>query len=580
VRTAHNHRIHQKNQGFSLIETVIVMVVITVFIALAVTSLKLYEHDKKQRSTRENTEQITLAINSYLKEYGALPCPAPMRTTSPTPVTSPDFGRQVNCTAAAAPTKTYRVAGRDNEPVHIGTIPARDLGLPLSVMVDSWGNLFTYAVTEKLTVPSVLDLPEATNPGLHAPLLVNADGNQYFIVQDLDETLPENHYEIFFTNFDPLPAAKSAIRNGNDLILSVKNNNDHYVLTLIDYFSQTPVPHLILDINDEEDCGSNTVGDDCLTVNEITAALFDAGNLAHNLAAIEIIQNNQTLSAPNPVDTGDIDPGHMPFVILSHGPTGAGAHNLSGTLNAACPTAGSAADRQNCDFSLNIATQTNGVPDQAVFRVQDIKNYNLASQQFYDDVVSYALKSPRVWPPHQWCDPPGPNTTTGLQFQNPDLSWGDCHDIKGEIGPMGPQGDTGTPGGQGPSGANLNLSDAACTEPDEIMQGLNPDQSLVCVDNLGASPIPPMTLTTSVVTVASSNAGDAYRDAIAECPADMMRVGCGGSRHHEARDTFSEEDGGYIGTIINGPRGCKTGIDGGGGGSQAIAFAYCIKIAP
>ncbi len=562
--------------GFSLIESVIAVVIASVVIALGVASLKVYFYKKSFDKTQDHKALIVEALGNYLQEYGALPCPAPMRASSPTPWDHPDFGRKVDCTAAAAPTKTFRTPGRAGKMIHIGAVPARDLGLPLSAMVDSWGNLFTYAVTEEMTVPGTFSLPEPTG-SVHLPLPVDSDGNNFFIVEPLAESgLSDNYYHDFFDHWEQGP--KKTIRNGSDLILAVTNGGNTEVLTLVNYFNQDPLPNLIKEVPDISDC-TNSIqeGDNCISVYEIqNAPLFDYGNLVYQAAAIDVLQNNATLSPPNPVSLSVVTPGHIPFALISHGPSGAGAHTIQGTLFAPCSNA--SADGQNCDYDSALGS-TGGVPDKAVFVSQTGYDMNPASAEFFDDTVSYALQTSRTWPPHQWCDP-GTGAVTGLQFQNPDLSWGTCADLKGEIGLMGQPGDTGHRGPTGPSGDDLDLSNAECTVATQVMQGINPGTILICAENEGAAPVPPKTLDTETVKVMSPPAGGGYQSATATCPPGMVLVGCGGTRHEMAYDTHSEEDGGYFGTVKLGTDSCKTGIDGDGGGSRAIAFAYCMRLVP
>lgn len=96
-------------------------------------------------TTRERLDTIKLALDSFGKTYGYLPCPAPRN------VTPRDAGFGV-----AAPTCNVAGAGFEVDTgtpvtIAIGAVPVRTLGLPDTYAGDAWGDKMSYAVTIVLT---------------------------------------------------------------------------------------------------------------------------------------------------------------------------------------------------------------------------------------------------------------------------------------------------------------------------------------------------------------------------------------------------------------------------------------------
>lgn len=131
-----------RHLGFSLLELSVVLVVISLIagggMSMAGGALKAADRVK----TQERLNTLKIALDSYAKTYGYLPCPAD-RTQTPSSAT---FGRESRWLTACSP-----VAGVVNlGTVFIGAVPVRTLGLPDTYAADGWDNKLTYAVTSFL----------------------------------------------------------------------------------------------------------------------------------------------------------------------------------------------------------------------------------------------------------------------------------------------------------------------------------------------------------------------------------------------------------------------------------------------
>ena len=158
-------------RGFTLIEISIVFIISGLGMVAAMDLVKQYQASQAVQTNKERIETIKQAINTYVKDNGHLPCAAPRNlpyanpnngwgttTTGVPPVHLPSNP----CIAAAAPATVS--AGTTLSPpppgtgaVRIGAVPVKDLGLSNTYLADTWGNKFTYAVTEDLTASATYD---------------------------------------------------------------------------------------------------------------------------------------------------------------------------------------------------------------------------------------------------------------------------------------------------------------------------------------------------------------------------------------------------------------------------------------
>lgn len=145
--------------GFTLIEISIALIFFGLLVGAAVTGLKAVEGAERTQVTNERLSNIQDAISIYIQRNGFAPCVAG-RTHA---VNTAEYGReQLNagvrdCTVAPNPAGAPEVAefyrvDQFGTNVQIGAVPARSLNLPDDHMYDGWGNQFTYAVTESMTI--------------------------------------------------------------------------------------------------------------------------------------------------------------------------------------------------------------------------------------------------------------------------------------------------------------------------------------------------------------------------------------------------------------------------------------------
>jgi prepilin-type N-terminal cleavage/methylation domain-containing protein len=132
-------------RGFSLLELSIVLGIISLIAGAGMSMASGAIKAADRITTQERLNTIKLALDSFAKTYGYLPCPFD-RALTPTSAT---FGVEARtagtstCVAAAPGIITA-------ENIWFGGVPVRTLGLPDSYAADAWGNKLTYAVTSFL----------------------------------------------------------------------------------------------------------------------------------------------------------------------------------------------------------------------------------------------------------------------------------------------------------------------------------------------------------------------------------------------------------------------------------------------
>jgi len=135
--------------GFTLIETSIVVAIISLMIVGALGLYKVMIQKEHMDTTKERLADIGAALARYKNSNGYLPCPAPL-TAAPLSAT---FGKSdtTNCAAAAVQAGTTRFTNPvSGGTVRIGAVPVVTLGLSVEDSVDRWGRRFVYAVSEQL----------------------------------------------------------------------------------------------------------------------------------------------------------------------------------------------------------------------------------------------------------------------------------------------------------------------------------------------------------------------------------------------------------------------------------------------
>ncbi len=165
-----------RDNGFTLVEVAIVMLVSGILLTAAVRGYDLFSRDKERRVTVENIEAVNSAIALFQAAHDRFPCPARLTAR----LGDPDYGQEIDCSAAipiVPPIGVDTVAAHpdrdpDDDPatphnILIGGVPFVTLEMEVdefdltifhpvrldlssTQILDGWGNKLTYAVSESL----------------------------------------------------------------------------------------------------------------------------------------------------------------------------------------------------------------------------------------------------------------------------------------------------------------------------------------------------------------------------------------------------------------------------------------------
>lgn len=138
---------HRKSNrhGFSILELVIVLGIIALIAGAGLTMATGAIKAADRVSTQERLNTIKLALDSFAKTYGYLPCPA-NRAIVPT---NTSFGIESRSGTACVAIATGVIT---TSGIWYGAVPVRTLGLPDNYAGDAWGGKLTYAVSANLAV--------------------------------------------------------------------------------------------------------------------------------------------------------------------------------------------------------------------------------------------------------------------------------------------------------------------------------------------------------------------------------------------------------------------------------------------
>lgn len=122
-----------KQSGFTLVEIAIVLLIVTLLLTGLVPTISSQVEQRQRSETRKQMDEIQQALVGFAIINGRLPCPADPAIITGTANAGIE---RATCTAAA---------GTVN-----GVLPWATLGISET---DSWGNRFTYRVTESFADP-------------------------------------------------------------------------------------------------------------------------------------------------------------------------------------------------------------------------------------------------------------------------------------------------------------------------------------------------------------------------------------------------------------------------------------------
>ncbi len=149
----------KKQQGFTIVEVAIIVLVGGLFLATGLTLVRAYLQQVEVQVTQNRMQAIENAINAFYNVNQRLPCVASLTDQ----VDTATYGVELTQAIAkdcADPTAmdggTFQTTGQSGNPVQIGAVPVRSLNLPDQDMTDGWGDRFIYSVSSNLaslTVP-------------------------------------------------------------------------------------------------------------------------------------------------------------------------------------------------------------------------------------------------------------------------------------------------------------------------------------------------------------------------------------------------------------------------------------------
>lgn len=146
---------HRNSGGFSLIELAIVLTVVGLLIVPLVRAYDVYKAQKILTDTKFALTQASQALSNFYEEHGRYPCPSDRSIGFGQPGHGEERCTQLaalgnnNCGGSGA--RGYcRAATTPTEPVFIGGMPYRTMGLPMTDAMDGWKNMFTYVVSASM----------------------------------------------------------------------------------------------------------------------------------------------------------------------------------------------------------------------------------------------------------------------------------------------------------------------------------------------------------------------------------------------------------------------------------------------
>jgi type II secretory pathway pseudopilin PulG len=178
-------------QGFTLLDMCITLIVVGLLLSAALYAYNMQRYYFDRYITQARTNQITAAIDRFFMNYGFYPCPAELELSRDNPLygneACPDLAEVnipalvdgqpdrvlVRGTGVASPTTRVAAAA-----MLYGAVPVTALQLPTEMMLDGFGNKFSYAVTRTLTLPAAG--PGVRNGALTVNMIqtvVDSEGN-------------------------------------------------------------------------------------------------------------------------------------------------------------------------------------------------------------------------------------------------------------------------------------------------------------------------------------------------------------------------------------------------------------------
>lgn len=140
------------DSGFSLLELAVVLVIVAVITAMAMSSGVAVVDASRNNATQQRIKSLEQALLAYRANYNRLPCPASLAIAEGATNFGVEAATPGTCTGGT-PAANSSAAGVTNttKTAVEGAIPVVTLGLPNEMMYDGWGRRFRYAVDTSLT---------------------------------------------------------------------------------------------------------------------------------------------------------------------------------------------------------------------------------------------------------------------------------------------------------------------------------------------------------------------------------------------------------------------------------------------
>lgn len=164
-----------KQSGFTLAEIAIVLAIIGIAMTMGLKMLTATLENGAISETKAKQERIKLALVSFMRSNGRLPCP----DTTAAPA-APTGLETTPCTTAAFAT---------NPAAGSGVVPWLTLGLAREAVLDGWNNYFTYRVANFRPIdPPTSVTTGSVSPPLHLYNNHNWTTNAGFDIRSLTPT--------------------------------------------------------------------------------------------------------------------------------------------------------------------------------------------------------------------------------------------------------------------------------------------------------------------------------------------------------------------------------------------------------
>lgn len=345
---------HQRIAGFTMLEMSVVLGIIALIAGAGINMAAGAIKAADRVTTQERLNTIKLALDSFGKTYGYLPCPADRNKTPRTA----GFGIAVTSTPAHPcnddPSDATKYEVKSG--IAIGALPVRTLGLPDSYAGDAWGNKMSYAVTAVLT----------TDPTSY----VKSDGA---INVKYGVTTANVNFAQSTNRFKP----SISVYDCNSGVIRLT------VSALKNYGSNNLANGQIVQFNGTSDGTTNVSGS------------YVVQNLSAGPKRFELANSTGCTAPTGTVEWQESGGTGASYIVISHGPDGRGAYPLSATAipsNKVCnnsPTANSspAPCTSNASTKCNDIEncQTGGALDATFF--DTTYNDGATDTYYFDDYV-------------------------------------------------------------------------------------------------------------------------------------------------------------------------------------------------